>query len=430
MKTIKVKKGFEEEILKEFNNRTEEDLSDVDDIVFNIISRVRKNGNKALEEITKEIDKVDLKNMLVSQEEIDEAYDSIDESFKEIIKKAAFNIEDFHKRQKECTWSYQKEEGIVLGQLVTPLDSVGVYVPGGKAIYPSTVLMDVIPAKIAGVERIIMTTPPQKDGKIHPYILTAAKIAGVSEIYKLGGAQAVAALAYGTETIKPVNKIVGPGNIYVARAKKYVFGIVDIDMIAGPSEICIIADKNANERFIAADLLSQAEHDEMAASVLVTTSKELAEKVDVELGKQLKELERTEIARKSIENNGKIFLVDDIDGAFKVSNIIAPEHLELLLNNPLEYIDKVRNAGAVFIGEYSPEPLGDYFAGPNHTLPTGGTAAFASPLGVYDFMKKTSLIHYSKEALGKEKDSIATFADNEGLTAHGNSIRIRFAANS
>ncbi len=426
MKTYEVSKGNEEEILKYFDNRTEEDLSDVDDIVYSIISRVRKGGEQAIKEITKEIDDINIDQLKVTDEEIEEAYNTIDDEFKRIIKRAAANIEDFHKRQKEESWQYEKAEHVILGQLITPLDSVGVYVPGGKALYPSTVLMDVIPAKIAGVKRIVMTTPPQKDGKIHPYILTAAKIAGVTDIYKVGGAQAVAALAYGTESIKPVNKIVGPGNIFVARAKRFVFGTVDIDMIAGPSEICVIADRNSNPAFVAADLLSQAEHDELAASVMVTDSKEMVQQVSKEVEQQLKELSRAEIAKKSIDTNGKIFLVEDLESAFEVSNYIAPEHLEILVDSPMDYIGLVRNAGAAFIGPYSPEPLGDYFAGPNHTLPTSGTAAFASPLGVYDYMKRTSLINYTKEALEKEKDDIVEFASREGLTAHGRSVAIRF----
>lgn len=426
MRIIQVEKGNEASILTLFNNRNEDDLTNIDSVVKDIITKVRDKGDKAIIDLTYEIDKVKLDSLRVSTEEIEAAYDQIDASFQETLKKSYENIKTFHDKQLEKSWQYNKGDDIILGQLINPLDSVGVYVPGGKAAYPSTVLMNIIPAKIAGVERIVMTTPPAKDGSVNPYILAAAKIAGADEVYKIGGAQAAAALAYGTETIQPVNKIVGPGNIYVARAKRQLFGLVDIDMIAGPSEICIIADEYAKAEYIAADLLSQAEHDEMAASILITTSKTLAEKVVKEVENQLKMLPRLDIARQSIEDNGKIFIVNDIDSAFIVSNYIAPEHLELTLENAFNYVDKVKNAGAVFIGEYSPEPLGDYMAGPNHTLPTSGTAAFASPLGVYDFVKRSSLIYYKKSALEAEKDYIIDFAEREGLSAHGNAIKIRF----
>lgn len=426
MKVIRIKKGSEESILNELTNRTEEDLSEIDDTVKKIINTVRTEGDKGLLQLTADIEKVQLKSLKVSEDEIEEAFGIIDNKFIDILNKASKNIRSFHERQSEKSWQYEKSNGVILGQLINPLESVCVYVPGGKAAYPSSVLMNVIPAKIAGVERIAMTTPPGKDGKINPYILAAARVAGVDEIYKLGGAQAVAALAYGTETIKPVKKVVGPGNIYVARAKKYVFGLVDIDMIAGPSEICVIADESAEASYVAADFLSQAEHDEMAASILVTTSEAFARQAIQEVESQLAKLSRVDIAQKAIENNGMVILTEDMDSAFKVSNIIAPEHLELMLEKPLEYINKVKNAGAVFLGKYAPEPLGDYMAGPNHTLPTGGTAAFASPLGVYDFIKRSSLIYYTEDALRAEKDYIIEFAEKEGLTAHGNSIKVRF----
>ncbi|NLK72270.1 MAG: histidinol dehydrogenase [Clostridiales bacterium] len=426
MKVIRIKKGSEESILNELTNRTEEDLSEIDVTVKKIINTVRTEGDKGLLQLTADIEKVQLKSLKVSENEIEEAFGKIDNKFMDILNKASENIRSFHEKQSEKSWQYEKSNGVILGQLINPLESVCVYVPGGKAAYPSSVLMNVIPAKIAGVERIAMTTPPGKDGKINPYILAAAKVAGVDEIYKLGGAQAVAALAYGTETIKPVKKIVGPGNIYVARAKKYVFGLVDIDMIAGPSEICIIADESADASYVAADFLSQAEHDEMAASILVTTSEAFAQQSIQEVESQLAKLSRVDIAQKAIENNGMVILTEDMDSAFKVSNIIAPEHLELMLEKPMEYVNKVKNAGAVFLGKYAPEPLGDYMAGPNHTLPTGGTAAFASPLGVYDFIKRSSLIYYTEDALRAEKDYIIEFAEKEGLTAHGNSIKVRF----
>lgn len=425
MQTIKIEKGNEALVLKYLNNREEEDLKVIDDRVTEILEEVRNKGDEALFYYTEKFDKVKIDDLKVSDEEIEYAMSQVGQDFIDIINKACDNIRSFHERQYEESWTYKKDKNIMLGQLITPLESVGVYVPGGKAVYPSTVLMNIIPAKIAKVERIVMTTPPSKDG-INPYILVAAKIAGADEIYKVGGAQAAAALAYGTQTIKPVNKIVGPGNIYVARAKKFLYGIVDIDMIAGPSEVCIVADEKADATYVAADLLSQAEHDEMAASVLVTTSKEFADAVTIEVDKQLAKLPKVDIASQSIENNGLICIVDDIDSAFKVSNYMAPEHLEVMLEEPLEYIPLIKNAGAVFLGKYSPEPVGDYYAGPNHTLPTGGTASYASPLGVYDYVKRSSLIYYSKEALEEQKDDIINFAEKEELTAHANSIRVRF----
>lgn len=423
---VKVKKGNEAFILDEINNRKEEDLSVIDDRVKNIIEEVKSKGDKALYKFTESFDKVKINALRVTDEEIEYAFSQVEPSFIEIIEKASENIRSFHEKQYEKSWQYEKENNVILGQLINPLESVGIYVPGGKAVYPSTVLMNTIPAKIAKVGRIVMTTPPAKDGRVNSSILVAAKIAGVDEIYKIGGAQAAAALAYGTESIKPVKKIVGPGNIYVARAKKFLYGIVDIDMIAGPSEVCVIADEKADPVYVAADLLSQAEHDEMAASVLVTTSETFASSVEVEVQKQLNILPRVDIASESIKHNGLICLVEDKASAFEVSNYIAPEHLEIMLEEPMQYVPFIKNAGAVFLGKYSPEPLGDYFAGPNHTLPTSGTAAFASPLGVYDFVKRSSLIYYSKEALEKEKDYIIDFAEKEGLTAHGNAIRVRF----
>ncbi len=426
MKTVKIGKGNEGFILSQLNNRKEEDLTVIDNRVKVIIEEVRGKGDEALFQLTERFDKAKISHLKVSGEEIEAAFSQVEPSFIEIINKASENIRSFHEKQYEESWHYNKDDNVMLGQLINPLESVGVYVPGGKAVYPSTVLMNIIPAKIAKVNRIVMTTPPAQDGSINPYILVAAKIAGADEIYKIGGAQAAAALAYGTESIKPVNKIVGPGNIYVARAKKFLYGMVDIDMIAGPSEVCIVADEQADAAYAAADLLSQAEHDEMAASILITPSEAFADAVKIEVQKQLAELSRVDIATESIKNNGLICLVDDIESAFSVSNYIAPEHLEIMLDEAMEYIPFIKNAGAVFLGKYSPEPLGDYFAGPNHTLPTGGTAAFASPLGVYDFVKRSSLIYYSKEALEKEKDYIIDFAEKEGLTAHGNSIRVRF----
>lgn len=407
-------------------SRGDKSFDEIDAAVKAIIANVKQNGDQALFEYTKNFDGVELKSLKVTEQEMTEALETIDPSFLSVLKKAKENIEEFHRHQLEKSWFVQNGSGIVLGQKITPLKRVGVYVPGGKAAYPSTVLMDVIPAVVAGVEEIVIVSPPNKENKINPAVLAAAHMVGVKEIYKVGGAQSIAALAYGTESIRPVDKIVGPGNIYVARAKKSVFGLVDIDMIAGPSEVCVIADENQNPVLVAADLLSQAEHDEMAASILVTNSEQLAVDVQKEIEKQLNSLERNKIARASIENFGNIFVVDTLDDAFRVVNEIAPEHLELLLNNPFDQLPKVRNAGAIFLGAYSPEPLGDYFAGPNHTLPTSGTAKFSSPLGTYDFLKRSSVIYYHKNQLEKVKDQIIQFANEEGLTAHANSIRVRF----
>lgn len=407
-------------------DREEASFEAVDKTVKEIIENVKRSGDEALIRYTEQFDGVSLHSLKVSEQEVREALTEVDARFLEILKQAKDNIKEFHQHQLEKSWFINKDSGILLGQKVTPLERVGVYVPGGKAVYPSTVLMDVIPAVVAGVKEIVMVSPPNKDGKVNPVVLAAASLAGVTEIYKVGGAQSIAALCFGTKSIRPVDKIVGPGNIYVARAKKYVFGKVDIDMIAGPSEICIVADGKQNPTFIAADLLSQAEHDEMAASVLVTDSEQLALDVQREIEKQLVSLERNEIAQQSIETFGNIFVVNTIDEAFTVANEIAPEHLELLLDNPLDYLPKVYNAGAIFLGAYSPEPLGDYFAGPNHTLPTSGTAKFSSPLGTYDFLKRSSVIYYRKSNLADVKDQIIQFANEEGLTAHANSIRVRF----
>ena len=399
---------------------------DVADIVADIIENVKQNGDKALFEYCEKFDKAKLSSLEVSAEEIDEAFKTVEPKFIEILEKAAENIREFHKKQVRNSFIINEQDGIVTGQKVTPIEKVGLYVPGGTAAYPSTVLMDSIPAKIAGCNEICITTPPSSDGKVNPVILAAAKIAGVDRIFKIGGAQAVAALSYGTETVPKVDKIVGPGNAFVAEAKRQVFGRVSIDMIAGPSEILVIADSKSDPRFVAADLLSQAEHDKMASAVLVTDSMELANKVSKEIEKQLKELPREEIARTSIDNNGKIIVADDITDVIAVSNEIAPEHLELCVDNPFDYLDKIKNAGSIFMGRYCPEALGDYFAGPNHTLPTSGTARFSSPLSVDDFVKKSQYTYYTKEALSKVAEDVAFFAEKEGLSAHAKSATVRF----
>jgi len=398
---------------------------ELDNTVLDIIQQVRRTGDEALFRYTEQFDRAQLNSLLVSEEEFAQAENLVDTDFILALQEAKANIEQFHLSQREQSWFMNKEPGIMIGQKVTPLDSVGVYIPGGKAAYPSSVLMDVIPAKIAGVGSIAITTPPQADGKISPYVLVAAKIAGVDTIYKVGGAQAIAALAYGTETVKKVAKIVGPGNAYVARAKKWVYGDVAIDMIAGPSEICVIADETADARYIAADLLSQAEHDESASAICITTSNPLAEQIKTEIDKQTATLERKQIIEQSIKQNGRIIVTTNLTEAFDIANDIAPEHLQLMVKNPSESLPFIKHAGAIFLGHYSPEPLGDYYAGANHTLPTNGTAKFASPLGVYDFVKKSSIINYSKEAILQAADSIMTLATVEGLTAHANSIRIR-----
>ena len=401
--------------------------SNVEGIVTDIIANVRQNGDKALFEYSKKFDKVDLASLEVSSEEIDEAFELADKDFVEVIREAAENIREFHKRQVKNNFIISEKDGIVTGQKVTPIERVGLYVPGGTAAYPSTVLMDSIPAKIAGCSQIVMVTPPSKDGKVNPNILTAAKIAGVDRIFKVGGAQAIAALAYGTESVPEVDKIVGPGNAFVAEAKKQVFGKVAIDMIAGPSEILVVADSTCNPKFVAADLLSQAEHDKMASAVLVTDSVEFASKVSDELERQIPLLPREEIARASIDNNGKIIIAENnLMLAIDIANEIAPEHLEICVDNPFDYLDKIKHAGSIFMGKYCPEALGDYFAGPNHTLPTSGSARFSSPLSVDDFVKKSQFTYFTKDALSKVYDKVAEFAEKEGLHAHAKSATIRF----
>ena len=399
--------------------------SDVQEIVADIIANVRANGDKALYDYTLKFDKAELTSLLVSKEEIDEAFDLVKPEFVEILKKAAANIRKFHKKQVRNSFIINDEKGIVMGQKIIPVDKAGLYVPGGTAAYPSTVLMDSIPAKIAGVKEVVMVTPPSKNGKVNPAILAAAKVAGVDKIYKVGGAQAIAALAYGTESIPKVDKIVGPGNAFVAEAKKQVFGRVSIDMIAGPSEILIVADENTNAKYAAADLLSQAEHDKMASAVLVTNSMKLAKEVSEELEKQIPLLDRAEIARVSIDTNGKIIVADTLDVVIDIANEIAPEHLELCVDNPFDYLDSIRHAGSIFMGRNCPEALGDYFAGPNHTLPTSGTAKFSSPLSVDDFIKKTQYTYFTREALSKVAYDVAEFAKQEGLTGHAKSAVIR-----
>ena len=397
----------------------------VEQTVADIIADVRENGDKAVMAYCKKFDGADLKSLLVTKEEIEEAVSLVEPKFLEILEKAAKNIRKFHEKQVRNSFIINDEKGIVTGQKVIPVDRAGLYVPGGTAAYPSTVLMDSIPAKIAGCKEVVMVTPPNSEGKINPVILAAASIAGVDKIFKTGGAQAIAALAYGTESIPKVDKIVGPGNAFVAEAKKQVFGMVSIDMIAGPSEILIVADKTCNPEYVAADLLSQAEHDKMASAVLVTDSMELAKNVSAELEKQIPMLERSEIARVSIDNNGKIIVAESLDVAIDISNEIAPEHLELCVDNPFDYLDSIRHAGSVFMGKNCPEALGDYYAGPNHTLPTSGTAKFSSPLSVDDFVKKMQYTYYTKEALANVAEDVEYFAKKEGLTAHAKSAIIR-----
>lgn len=397
----------------------------LDDDVLNIIQTVRREGDRALLNYTRQFDRVDLQTFTVTEEEMALAKQEITSEFLEALNAAKQQIIHFHKNQLEKSWFIEGEDGTLLGQKVTPLESAGVYIPGGKAAYPSTVLMNVLPAKIAGVKQIIMVTPPDEDGRIRSEVLVAAHIAGVDQIYKVGGAQAIAALAYGTETIQKVNKIVGPGNRYVARAKKWVYGDVAIDMIAGPSEVVIVADDTAPPHYVAADLLAQAEHDEDATAILITYSKKIALTVQKEVEKQLQLLERKAMINESLEKNGRIIVVDSLKEALQLVNKIAPEHLQLMIENPMEKLPLVKHAGAIFLGNDSPEALGDYYAGPNHTLPTSGTAVFSSPLGVYDFLKKSSVIYYSEAALNKSIDSIVTLAKAEGLTAHAKSIQVR-----
>lgn len=422
--TAESKKGLLEDLLQRSPNH----YGQYESAVAEIIETVKKGGDEALFSYTEKFDhcKMDAAHIRVTREEIDEAYQKVDADFVEVMKKSAANIRAFHEKQLRNSWFDPKPDGTILGMKILPIAIVGVYVPGGKAAYPSSVLMNVLPAKVAGVERIIMTTPPGADGKVNPGTLVAAHIAGVDEIYKVGGAQAIAAMAFGTQSIPKVDKITGPGNIFVALAKKACFGYVSIDSIAGPSEILVIADETANPRYVAADLLSQAEHDELASAILITTSKTLADQVSVEVDRFVANLSRREIIEKSLNNYGYILLVDSLDEAADTANEIASEHLEILTKDPFAMMTKIRNAGAIFLGEYSSEPLGDYFAGPNHVLPTNGTARFFSPLNVDDFLKKTSIISYSRPALEKIHQDIECFAENEGLTAHANSIRVRF----
>ena len=422
--TAESKKGLLEDLLQRSPNH----YGQYESAVAEIIETVKKGGDEALFSYTEKFDhcKMDAAHIRVTREEIDEAYQKVDADFVEVMKKSAANIRAFHEKQLRNSWFDPKPDGTILGMKILPIAIAGVYVPGGKAAYPSSVLMNVLPAKVAGVERIIMTTPPGADGKVNPGTLVAAHIAGVDEIYKVGGAQVIAAMAFGTQSIPKVDKITGPGNIFVALAKKACFGYVSIDSIAGPSEILVIADETANPRYVAADLLSQAEHDELASAILITTSKTLADQVSIEVDRFVANLSRREIIEKSLNNYGYILLVDSLDEAADTANEIASEHLEILTKDPFAMMTKIRNAGAIFLGEYSSEPLGDYFAGPNHVLPTNGTARFFSPLNVDDFLKKTSIISYSRPALEKIHQDIECFAENEGLTAHANSIRVRF----
>ncbi len=428
MRRIKVDEKSIENILEDLLKRSPNQYDEYQDTVNEILNDIRKNGDEALFGYTKKFDKADISaaNILVTEEEIKEAYSLVEDSLIEVMKKSIENIRVFHEKQLRNTWIETREDGVILGQRITPLESVGVYVPGGKAAYPSSVLMNIIPAKVAGVERIVMTTPPGADGKVNPATLVAANLAGATEVYKVGGAQAIGALAYGTESIKKVAKICGPGNIFVALAKKTVYGHVSIDSIAGPSEILVLADETANPRYVAADLLSQAEHDELASAILVTTSEDLAIQVEKEIEGFLQTLSRTEIIQKSLDNYGYLLVAEDMNQAIDVANEIASEHLEILTKNPFDTMTRIKNAGAIFLGEYSSEPLGDYFAGPNHVLPTNGTAKFFSPLNVDDFIKKSSLISYSKEALEPIHKDIIQFAEAEQLTAHANSIAVRF----
>lgn len=415
-------------LIEKILNRSQLEYGNVQEIVNNIINEVRTQKDKALFKFTAEFDKVKIDNITikVSQKEIKEAYMQVDSTLIEVIKKSAIRIKNFHQKQKLNSWFEPSPNGEIMGQMIRPLEKVGVYVPGGKAAYPSSVLMNVMPANVAGVKQIIMTTPPQKDGTVDPTTIVAACEAGVTEIYKVGGAQAIAALAFGTESIPKVDKIVGPGNIYVALAKRTVYGYVNIDSVAGPSEILVLADQSANPVYVAADLLSQAEHDELASSILITDSEQLAQQVNIEINRQIELLSRKDIIRKSLDNFGAIVIVKNFDEATELSNKIAPEHLEICVNSPFEVLPKIQNAGAVFLGHYSPEPLGDYMAGPNHVLPTGGTARFFSPLSVDDFIKKSSIISFSKLALEPLHKDIIEFAEAEGFTAHANAVKVRF----
>lgn len=428
MRTVRLTKESTKDILENLLKRSPNNYGKFEAAVADILANVKEKGDEALFSYTKEFDKVEVtpETIRVTEAEIEEAYKAVDASLLEVIRKALVNIRSYHEKQRQNSWFTSTENGTMLGQKVTPLNRVGVYVPGGKAVYPSSVLMNIVPAKVAGVPHIVMTTPPGKDGKVNPSTLVAAKEAGADEIYKVGGAQAIGALAYGTESIPKVDKIVGPGNIFVALAKKAVYGHVSIDSIAGPSEILVLADETANAHYVAADLLSQAEHDEMASAILITTSTELAQNVEKEIEGYLKVLSRKEIIEKSLENFGYILIAEDMDEAIEAANEIASEHMEIVTKNAFEVMMKVRNAGAIFIGEYSSEPLGDYFAGPNHVLPTNGTAKFFSALSVDDFIKKSSIVYYSRSALQEIHKDIIQFASSEQLTAHANSIAVRF----
>lgn len=428
MRMVTLTKQTTKDILENLLKRSPGQYGSYEAAVKEILEKVREEGDRALFAYTKKFDRAEIteQNVQVTEEEIREAYEAVDPDLVDVIRKSLVNIRSYHEKQKQNSWFTSSEDGTMLGQKVTPLEKVGVYVPGGKAVYPSSVLMNIVPAKVAGVDRIIMTTPPGPDGKVNPSTLVAANEAGADEIYKAGGAQAVAALAYGTESIPKVDKIVGPGNIFVALAKKAVYGHVSIDSIAGPSEILVLADDSANPRFVAADLLSQAEHDELASAILITTSRELAEKVSSEVDEFVKKLSRKDIIQKSLDQFGYILLAETMDQAVEAANAIASEHMEIVTRNPFEVMMKVRNAGAIFIGEYSSEPLGDYFAGPNHVLPTNGTAKFFSPLSVDDFIKKSSIVYYSRKALKKIHKDVEQFAASEQLTAHANSIAVRF----
>lgn len=428
MRIIKLDEQSKKNILEDLLKRDPNNYTKYESAVQEIVADIRARKDEAVFEYTKKFDGADIHagNIRVTEEEIQDALTQVDPSLLEVMKKSMKNIREYHEKQRQYSWFDSQPNGTLLGQKVTALSSVGVYVPGGKAAYPSSVLMNIIPAEVAGVKKIVMVTPPGKDGKVNPVTLIAAHLAGATEVYKVGGAQAVAALAFGTESIPRVNKIVGPGNIFVALAKKAVYGHVSIDSIAGPSEILVLADETANPRFVAADLLSQAEHDELASAILITTSMELAEKVSVEVDKFVSVLSRKEILQKSLDNYGYILVADTLEEAIDAANEVASEHLEIVTRNPFEVMTKIQNAGAIFLGEYSSEPLGDYFAGPNHVLPTNGTAKFFSPLGVDDFIKKSSIIYYSREALEPVHKDIEAFAEAEHLTAHANSIRVRF----
>ncbi len=431
MRIQKLDENSRKNLLEDLLKRSPNNYGQYEQGVTEILANVKANGDQALFEYTKKFDQADLNagNIKVTDAEIEEAYALVDRKLVEIIRKSLANIRTYHEKQRQTSWFDSKPDGTILGQKVTALHRVGVYVPGGKAAYPSSVLMNIVPAKVAGVDEIIMVTPPGKDGKVTPTTLVAAKEAGADAIYKVGGAQAIGALAYGTESIPKVDKIVGPGNIYVALAKKAVYGYVSIDAIAGPSEIMVVADETANPRYVAADLLSQAEHDEMASAILVTTSEKLAREVSDQIDGFLKELSRADIIQKSLDNYGYILIADTMDEVIDTANEIASEHLEIMTKNPYDTMTRIRNAGAIFIGEYASEPLGDYYAGPNHVLPTNGTAKFFSPLSVDDFIKKSSIIGYSREALERVHKDIEAFAEAEHLTAHANSIKVRFEEN-